>query len=152
MRWKHRKGARVLGVALIALAGGFYGQAEAVCEQADLTGTWHATGVYGNSNYDGFEEYIRCKFVFVSTGAIVASSSTCRGRDNVGLFTITVTGGTLRLSTACAVTGSITFYAGTSLRHIVEFGQVAREKDIFTFTSYQATNPDILTVFTAVKQ
>ena len=152
MKTDRRRDRYTLSFVMLMVLNGLFGQAGAACLQTNLTGTWQAVGVSGNSNLGGFEEYIRCKIVLNSTGGVVPSLSACIGRDNVGRFTVDITGGSMRVGTACNITGSLTFYAGATLRHIVEFGQMALDKNIFTFTSYQSTNPDLLTVFTAVKQ
>lgn len=153
METKRRNKVRAVGFAVLAGLIGMSGEAGAACVQTDLTGTWHAVGAFGNANLDGFEEYIRCKIVLNSAGTVVISQSTCRGRDNVGSFTVTFAGGSVRVSSACAITGNLVYEAGaTDLRQVIEFGQMARDKNIFTFATYQNTNNDLLGLFTAVKQ
>jgi hypothetical protein len=137
---------------MFALAGGMSADVSAVCAQANLTGTWYAVGVSGNVRTRAFDTYMRCKVVLSSLGAVVPSLSSCIGRDDVGRFIATVSAGTVRVSPACAITGTLTFNAGGAVRSTIEFGQMSTDKNIFTFTLYQNSDPDVLGSFTAVKR
>ncbi|MBI5463047.1 MAG: hypothetical protein HY941_12750 [Gammaproteobacteria bacterium] len=142
---------RALGAWVLTVAAAMSTDASAACAQTNLAGTWYATGVTGNSNTNGFEDYIRCKIVLNSAGTVVTSGSSCIGRDSVGRYTVPVTGGRVRASAACAVSGSLTF-GGVGL-HTIEFGQMDRgAHNIYTVALYRNANPDFLTVLTVVKQ
>lgn len=149
METARRNYIHVARLIVFALFIGLAGQVGAVCAQANLTGTWYANGVSGDSRTSGFDSYARCKIVINSLGSVVPVSSTCKGRDDVGVFYSSLSGGSVKVSSGCVITGYVMF--GT-LRYTIEFGQMEKGLNIFTFTFYQNTNPDVLGVFTAVKQ
>ena len=140
--------ARALSFVMFMVLGGLAGQAGAVCAQTDGTGTWYAFAVAGNSARGGFDSYVRCKIVLNSLGTVLTTSA-CKGRDDVGVYYASVTGGLVKVWPGCAITGYLILGGA---RYTIEYGQMAQSKNIISFAIYQYANPDNLGVLTGVKQ
>lgn len=138
-----------LGALLIALPG----FASAACSMANLRGTWYTAGVSGDTRLGQMDETVRCKIMVTSSGAIPATGSSCYVRDHTGLSTVRITNGTLRVSAACAVYGSLRMcQSGTCHIFRVQHAQMARDWNTFTLVGYSQSNPDVVSFFDAVKR
>ncbi len=136
--------------ALLSVLPGF---ASAACSMANLRGTWYTAGVSGDTRLGQMDETVRCKIVVSSTGAIPATGSACYVRDHTGLSTVSIPSGTLRVSAACAVTGSLRMcQSGTCHIFRVQHAQMARDWNTFTLVGYSQSNPDVVSFFDAVKR
>lgn len=137
-----------MGMAALLSAAG----AQAACTQADLTGTWHAFGISGDVNTGYFEQTSRCKFRVNSAGTILASASACIVRDYGGNTAADVTGGSLRVSAACAITGNVNVCAsGFCFGIRVQAAQMEKSKTAFPMIGYSTRNPYWLISFQAIK-
>ena len=146
--------AFLAGAAMLASAM----SAQAACTQVDMAGTWYIFGTYGHLGRETMEETVRCKLRVGATGAIIATGSSCSFREavtpsTVGGYTMTIPSGILRVSSACAVTGSVTMSeAGQSYRQIVQSGQMAKDKNTLTMIVYELGNPLFTAKFDGAKQ
>jgi hypothetical protein len=138
-----------LGTLLIALPG----FANAACSMANLRGTWYTAGVSGDTRLGQMDETVRCKIVVTSSGAIPATGSSCYVREATGLSTVRITSGALRVSAACAVSGSLRMcQSGTCHIFRIQHAQMARDWNTFTLVGYSQSNPDVVSFFDAVKR
>ena len=131
---------------------------QAACTQADIAGTWYIFGTYGHLWRTSMEETVRCKLRVGATGAIIATGSSCKFRvaetmSTVGSYTATVPSGTLRVSSACAVTGSVALLSeGETYTQIVQSGQLAKDKNTLTMIVYEQGNTMYTAKFDGAKQ
>ncbi|MBI5462576.1 MAG: hypothetical protein HY941_10360 [Gammaproteobacteria bacterium] len=138
-----------LGALLVALPG----FASAACSMANLRGTWYAVGVSGDTQLGHMDETVRCKIVVSSSGAIPATGSACYVRDYTGLSTVSIPSGSLSVSSACAVTGTLRMCrSGSCYNFRVQHAQMARDWNTFSLVGYSQSNPDIVSFFDAVKR
>lgn len=129
------------------------GLTQAACTQADLTGTWYAIGVSGNTRAGDLDGVDRCKFKLGSTGRVLASGSSCAFRDADGVTTASIVGGSMSISTSCAVTGSLRACKADSCATLsVQYAQMSRDKNTFAMIGYSPAAPHIVTFYDVVKQ
>lgn len=146
---RNRLAGYLMGMAVMLAAGG----AQAACTQVDLTGTWYAFGVSGDVGRAYLEQASRCKFAVNSRGTIIASGSSCLTRDYVGNSTASISGGSLRVNSACAVTGNVNVCTPVGCFAIrVQAAQMERTKTSFPMIGYSNVNPYWLVSLQAVKQ
>ncbi|MBI5040816.1 MAG: hypothetical protein HZB57_06360 [Gammaproteobacteria bacterium] len=140
---------------VISLGSFLFGTASATCTQANLTGTWYAMGVSGDTYWDEMTETDRCKVVISSTGAVTSGSS-CNIRDQRGLYTLRIASGTMHVTTACAVSGSLRLCGNSactvSAIFTIQYGQMTRDKESFPLLGYKSADPDVVFIYEAVKQ
>ncbi|MBI5040820.1 MAG: hypothetical protein HZB57_06380 [Gammaproteobacteria bacterium] len=119
----------------------------------NLRGTWYAVGVSGDTQAGQMDETVRCKIVVSSTGAIPATGSSCYVRDYTGLSTKSIPSGSLSVSSACAVTGSLRMcQSGTCDTFRVQHAQMAKDYFTFTLVGYYLSDPDVVAFLDVVKQ
>ena len=149
---KHRA-SRVLTCLLAASGVMLTGAADAACTQADMVGTWYSMGVSGDAYFGEMGETDRCKLVVNSNNSIVASSSSCVYRDARGQFNFQVTGGSIYVTSACAVAGNINVCdAGFCSIIKVQYAQMARDKNTFSMVGYLDIDRDVVFFYKVVKQ
>lgn len=144
---------RLVGCPLGMLLLISVGCAHAVCSQADLTGTWYAIGIGGNVGSGSLDEIDRCKIRVSSTGAIIASGSSCSYRVWNGTGTSNITGGSVRISSSCAVTGNARFcnsYGCATM--LIQYAQMERNKTAFAMAGYIWGSPQEVGFMEFVKQ
>ncbi len=139
---------------LLAVSGtALPGAADAVCTRANAVGTWYAMGVSGDGYFGEMGETDRCKLVVNSNGRIVASSSSCVYRDARGQFNFQVTGGSIYVTSACALAGNINVCdAGFCSVIRIQYAQMARDKNTFSMVGYLDIDPDVVFFYKVVKQ
>lgn len=100
------KSLKLIGGAIIASALFGANAVQAACAQTDLVGNWQ---LYAMTDATVGGGWIRCA-INVGPTAVnnvkLAAGGICRTEDGVNL-TITQTGSALRVSPACAITGSV---------------------------------------------
>ena len=146
--WRNHLSGCLLAAAVLSASG-----AQAACTQADLTGTWYSMGVSGDLYYGSMDEIDRCKIVIGSTGAIVASASSCIMKDTFGQYTVGISSGSFKVTSTCAVSGSMRLcYSGICITGRVPYAQLARDKNILPMLGISASDPDVIFSYTAVKR
>ena len=144
---------RIIWVFLSMLIAGLPGLADAACSQANLRGTWYVVGVTGDTQASDMVESVRCKVVVGSTGAILASYSSCYVRNSSGLSAKNITSGLLSVAASCVVSGSFSLCrSGTCDTFRLQNAQMARDWNTFTLVGYSVSNPDVVSFFDAVKR
>ena len=111
----------------------------ATCDQSNLKGTWHLYGhiasIYsdGGENFGSVSDY-RCKVKVSSSGSIIGSSSSCKFGREGNIYNKNITGGSLKVSSNCNVTGKIKEECVDIFcdKLIIEYGTMARDKNTFT--------------------
>ena len=125
----------------------------AACQQANMAGTWYALGIAGDAAYGTLSEIDRCKIVVNSGGTVVGTRSSCVYRHGSGTASMNVTGGQLRVSPACAVTGSVRIcVSGGCASMRVQHAQMARDKNTVAATLYLDVAPNVVAFYEMVKQ
>jgi hypothetical protein len=134
--------AKVLfGCLGLALGAATLGSAQAACRQADLAGVWYGMGISGNIVGSYFDISNRCKLQINSTGAVVASGSSCYYTDWTGSGTSNITGGRLSINQYCGITGTITVCEPNGCGTLrVQFAQMERNKLSFPLQGYTVGN------------
>lgn len=135
-------GSKMLLGCLVLAAATVSGVAQAACRTADLAGTWYAMGVSGNIVGSYFDISNRCKIQISSTGAIIASGSSCNFYDWTGDGTSNITGGKLKVSSYCAITGYISICEPNGCGHIrIPYAQMESSKDAFPLQGFFNADP-----------
>lgn len=125
---------------------------EASCLQSDLTGTWYATGVFGNTS-GSFNGDLRCKLIVSSTGGITPTGSSCIIRDNSGKFTMSLGASALKVGSGCGLSGNIQVCGTQGCdNHKVDYGQIDKDKTILNANLFTTTDPTDIASLTAIKQ
>ncbi|MBI5040259.1 MAG: hypothetical protein HZB57_03375 [Gammaproteobacteria bacterium] len=146
MNIKHALAALALGQMVMV------GQASAACVAGDIAGTWYTHLAFWNSvDGGGSEGWQRCKAVVNSSGGISTATSQCN--DELGRA-YTISAGTLRVTTACLVTGSLTVKRNGVVhgRAVVSYAQMDKNHANFSGLGYVSTEPDVKFSIQAVKQ
>lgn len=146
--------AKKIGLACVGLlvASMAIGTAQAACSQADLTGVWHGMGVSGNVVGSYFDIANRCKITVNSRGRVVASGSSCTYYDWTGAGTSRITGGTLSISNACTISGTIQICEPTGCGPIRVTAHMERSKTSFPAQAYSVANRGFRYVLNFVKR
>lgn len=146
---KSRRAGSWMAAALLLSAGG----AQAACSQADLTGTWYAVGVGGNVGSGSFDEIDRCKIRISSTGAVIATGSSCSHRYWAGTAASNITGGSIKVASSCVVTGSLRFCNSNGCSTgIIQYAQMERGKTAFAMAGYLSGSPQDVAFWEVIKQ
>lgn len=143
----------LLGCLGLAMGIATTGVSYAACRQADMTGTWFAIGVSGNIVGSYFDITNRCKIQISSTGAVVASGSSCVYYDWNGEGTSPIVGGRLKVSSSCSITGYVAICEpGGCVTMRVPYAQMERNKTSFPLQGYSLSDPGFRYVLTFVKR
>lgn len=147
--------ARLIPAALVACLAALapFRGAEAACTQADVTGTWYIMG-FSVSTQDAGVEWDRCKIRTNSVGTIVTSASSCVFRYSGGKYSARISGGAVRVGSACGLTGTArACSAGSGCATLrIEYGQLDRGKTVMSFVGNIAESPSTIYSFTGIKQ
>ncbi|MBI5462575.1 MAG: hypothetical protein HY941_10355 [Gammaproteobacteria bacterium] len=153
MNIRNSRKSLVLGCLLAVFGAALSSAADAACTQANMVGTWYSMGVSGDSYFGEMGEIDRCKLVVNSNNRVVASSSSCIYRDARGQFNYQVTGGTINVSSDCAVIGSINVCDSGYCNTIrIQYAQMARDKNTFSMVGYLTGDTDVVFFYKLVKQ
>jgi len=138
----------VLGMSMLSPI-----MAHAGCSQIDMTGTWYAYSMSVDSAGYYYPQTNECKVKLNSSGSIVASKSSCKMRTATGLVNVNITGGSVKASSNCKLSGSMkisSIYGTDTIK--LEFGRVAKDKRTVSLVSYDTSDPTYITHMTAVKR
>jgi len=140
---------RLAGIAFFISYFLLAGNVNATCLQQDLTGTWMATGMTANTR-TGLNETFYCKIQLGSTGTIIGQSSSCKYRNSSGLYSSNITGGSLKVNSACRVYGSARLcpVGGSCYTMALDWGQLESNDVISAVARYGA----YVASFTAIKR
>lgn len=128
------------------------GSVQAACSKADLTGVWYGTGVSGNVVGSYFDITNQCKITVNSRGRVVASKSSCTYYDWTGSGASNITGGALSISSACAITGSVTICEPTGCGSVRISAHMERSKMSFPAQAYSVANRGFRYILNFVKR
>ena len=135
----------------LSLSMVFSSQAYAGCQQNDLAGTWYSYSMSVDSSGISYAPLTyRCKVKLNSSGNVVASKSSCTVRGWEGKGNVNVTGGKIKVSSSCGVSGSISQGALGTVK--IESGTLAKDKYTFSAVAYDAEFPAYITHLNAVKK
>ncbi len=109
----------------------------ATCTSADMAGSWKL--------YTVFDSVGRCSLIMPATGTTISTSSYCYLPGVVSSISLR---GTLKISTGCQVTGSITI--GTYQRTVDAY--ISKGKDSISGIAWQSSNVYVGNQFSGVKQ
>ena len=144
---------RIVGVPLALLVLLVAGPSYAACVQGDLQGTWYFNGMSGDVFTGYLWETDFCKIGVNSSGKIRNTGSQCKFRDWLGKDTINVGGGSLFVSSSCAITGYIKYCIGAEcLRLNIDDAKLDKGKTVITLVGRAGYDPTIVSFFTGVKR
>lgn len=127
--------------------------AHAGCEQSDLQGVWYTYGMSVDSLDSFAPQTNRCKVKLNSSGSVVASKSSCKVRSWPGLINVNITGGSIKVSSSCSLSGSVKVDGIQGPNTIkLEYGSAATDKRTFSFVAYSGNDPSYITHMTGVKR
>ena len=128
--------------------------AQAGCVQSELAGTWYTYSMSADSYGSSAPQANRCKVRINSSGSIVASKSSCKIRSFLGLIDANITGGTVKVSSGCTLSGSIRLFSSFAGSDTIklEYGTVAKDKKTFSLIAYDSGQPSYITHLTGVKK
>lgn len=124
---------------------------QAACVQSDFAGTWYTYTMSVDTTGVISPQVDRCKFKVNSSGSIVASKSSCKSRNSSGTFVTDVTGGNVKVSSKCKLSGSVDFFAlGVPFTNVLEDGRLSKDKITSSMIGY-TLGTGIIMHATAVK-
>ena len=144
MKIKHVIAALALGQMVMV------GQASAACVAGNIAGTWYSHMAFWNS-VDGTRSdgWLRCKLVVNSSGGVSATSKCV---DETGAAHVAT--GTLKVSAACGVTGTLTVSHNGIVdgRAALRYVQMDLSHNSFSGLGVVSTESEVKFSVSAVKQ
>ncbi|MBI5039890.1 MAG: hypothetical protein HZB57_01355 [Gammaproteobacteria bacterium] len=137
--------ALMLGQALVAA------NVSAACVAGNIAGTWYTHAAFFDYTGASGGDWVRCKLLVNSAGGVSTTASQCRLSSGTSL---TVSTGTLRVSTGCVVSGSVTTARNGAafLRMAVQYGQMDASHRSFSALGYDSARAQWKFMLQAVQQ
>jgi hypothetical protein len=156
-----KKLSRLVSAFVLVMFSLTFSNAFAACTQGNLTGVWFLTGLQ-KDRLGPDAQNIRCKLKVDAGGPILASSSSCETRISGfpvgGEFVFDVEGGTLKVNSSCAVSGSFELCGregefDACVEYKIESARLNAQKQVITWLGFvPLPDNDSIHHFLAVKQ